>query len=105
MVAQQARCGICKLLGGEVEGKSLYINTCNLISSCVSVHTGAPVYIEKYAVSRVVGEKKNRMGENICCLCLAHTGQGVAAAFRSQSVAACGFRIQTPDGPAFLHSM
>jgi hypothetical protein len=30
---------------------------------------------------------------------------GGAAAFRSRSVAACGFRIRTSDGLAFLHSM
>jgi hypothetical protein len=38
--------------------QTLYINTCNLINQCVTIYTGAPVYIETYAVSHVVGEEK-----------------------------------------------
>jgi hypothetical protein len=54
VVALLARCGICKLLGGEAMREALYISTCNLINWCVSITTGAPVYIEAYAASRVM---------------------------------------------------
>jgi hypothetical protein len=83
----------------------LYINTCNLIRWCVNIHTGAPVYIETYAVSRVVGEKKNRRHEKTIAVRVLHIpGQGDVITFRSRSITACRFRIQTADVSAFLHN-
>jgi hypothetical protein len=45
-------------------------------------------------------------GLKVFAVCVLHIPvRGVAAAFRSRSVAACVFHIRTPDGSAFLCSM